>query len=239
MRPLSQPITVNVFVVSPDTRSERRYDLSLTVGMLKNKLELITGVPVQNQSISVFASEDAAQLPIITLADDGRQLGFYGLRDWQVLKVTDLHPETSFTGQLTDTSQVDKFELSETEYAQRQDTVLAYKQRNKIGRFGDKAKEDVQETQSVDISVGARCEVESTEEDFRKRGTARFVGPTDFAKGVWVGIEYDEPIGKNDGSVKGTRYFECRPNFGVFVKPERVKVGDFPVEDINFDDEEM
>ena len=27
--------TVNVFVLSPDTRSERRYDLSLTIGQLK------------------------------------------------------------------------------------------------------------------------------------------------------------------------------------------------------------
>ncbi len=52
----------------------------------------------------------------------------------------------------------------------------------------------------VEITVGARCEVESAEEDFRKRGTVRYVGPTEFAKGVWVGIEYDEPIGKNDGS---------------------------------------
>ncbi|KAI9062749.1 hypothetical protein FKP32DRAFT_1593417 [Trametes sanguinea] len=237
MRP-SQPITVNVFVVSPDTRSERRFDLGLTVGQLKNKLELITGIPVQNQEISVLPSEDATQ-PLCILADDGKQFGFYGVHDWQVLKVNDLNPATSFTGQLSDTSQVDKFELSETEYAQRQDTVLAYKQRHKIGRFAEKPAEEPQETPHVDIPVGARCEVESTEEDFRKRGTVRYVGPTEFAKGIWVGIEYDEPIGKNDGSVKGKRYFECPPNCGVFVKPERVKVGDYPVEEINFDDEEM
>ncbi|TBU33993.1 CAP Gly-rich domain-containing protein [Dichomitus squalens] len=228
---------VHVFVVSPDTRSERRYELSLTVGQLKNKLELITGIPPHNQSISVLASEDATE-PLAVLSDDNRPLGFYGVQDWQTLKVTDLDPTTSFTGQLTDTSQVDKFELSETEYAQRQDTVLAYKQRNKIGRFSDRKSEEPVETQNVDIPVGARCEVETSVEDFKKRGTVRYVGPTEFAKGIWVGVEYDEPLGKNDGSVQGKRYFECQPNFGVFVKPERVKVGNFPVEEINFDDDE-
>lgn len=78
--------TVTVFVVSPDTRSERRFDLHLTVEQLKTKLEHITGIPVSAQRITVQNSEEDSSV-VATLSDDSRPLGFYGLRDWQVLKV--------------------------------------------------------------------------------------------------------------------------------------------------------
>ena len=39
-----------------------------------------------------------------------------------------------------------------------------------------------------------------------KEGTLRFLGPTEFAKGIWAGIELPEPMGKNDGAVSGKRY---------------------------------
>lgn len=39
--------------------------------------------------------------------------------------------------------------------------------------------------------------------------------------------------------VKGERYFSCRQNYGVFVRPEKVKVGDYPVEELELEDEEM
>ena len=55
----------------------------------QSKLELITGIPIQNQEISVLPSEDATQ-PLCVLADDSRPLGFYGVHDWQVLKVSNL-----------------------------------------------------------------------------------------------------------------------------------------------------
>lgn len=40
-------------------------------------------------------------------------------------------------------------------------------------------------------------------------------------------------------SVQGVQYFTCRPNYGIFVRPAKVTVGNFPVEEIDFDDEEI
>ncbi|CAN0152246.1 unnamed protein product, partial [Discosporangium mesarthrocarpum] len=46
-----------------------------------------------------------------------------------------------------------------------------------------------------------------------------YIGHPKFAEGMWVGVELDEQKGRNDGTVRGLRYFSCPPEHGVFVRP--------------------
>lgn len=60
-------------------------------------------------------------------------------------------------------------------------------------------------------------------------GSVAFIGETRFAKGDWAGVALDEPMGKNNGSVQGVRYFECQPNHGIFTKLEKLtKINQIP-----------
>ena len=47
-----------------------------------------------------------------------------------------------------------------------------------------------------------------------------------------MGIRLDEPLGQNDGTVKGSRVFECPSGHGVFTRGKNVTTGDFPERDI-------
>ena len=55
-----------------------------------------------------------------------------------------------------------------------------------------------------------------------RTATVAFAGTTQFAPGDWVGVVFDEPSGKNDGSVQGQRYFECEHGYGMFLRPTGV-----------------
>ena len=71
-----------------------------------------------------------------------------------------------------------------------------------------------------ELKIGTRVKVKDKNFD----GTVRFVGLTQFAPGKWVGVELDEPKGKNDGTVEGKTYFHCENNYGLMVRHKQLQV---------------
>lgn len=51
-----------------------------------------------------------------------------------------------------------------------------------------------------------------------KPGIIAFIGEVQFGPGEWAGVVLDSPVGKNDGSVNGVRYFMCEPKRGIFSR---------------------
>jgi tubulin-folding cofactor B len=249
----------------PLLSAERRITPAWTVSQLKSKLEPITGIPASAQSLRtrgldgswIYLSEETA------LVGDAK----YALRRGSEVEIIDTRPANARqTFNFADLSSVEKYQMPETQYEKLEDSVLAWKRRQRLGRFDpnakstaeaaeERTKHDQAQIEAKGIQVGSRCRVGN---DDGRRGTVRFTGEVPGLGGtreagcVWVGIELDEPVGRNDGSVvvemeeeedaggdgdgagppqthaQTKRVFQCRDKFGVFIRPEKVQVGDFP-----------
>ncbi|KAG1711215.1 CAP-Gly domain-containing linker protein 1 [Nymphon striatum] len=78
-------------------------------------------------------------------------------------------------------------------------------------------KHDALPASSGNVRIGDRILVGGT-----KAGVLRYMGTTDFATGQWCGVELDEPLGKNDGTVAGKKYFDCKTKYGLFAPIHKV-----------------
>jgi dynactin 1 len=63
---------------------------------------------------------------------------------------------------------------------------------------------------------------QTVETSAHQQGLVKYVGPIHVAEGDWLGIELPIPAGKNDGSVRGERYFSCPPGHGLFIKESNI-----------------
>ncbi|KAG0357288.1 CAP Gly-rich domain-containing protein [Gamsiella multidivaricata] len=235
---------LNVYVTSENNSTELRLSKASTIDNIKIKLEPITGISSSSQQLQLYNND------MFVTSLEGHppetMLGAFPIEDYWTIQVIDTNP-SRIKGQYNDVSLVQKFELPDEEYEKRTDSVLAFKKRNNLGRFNDAASDSssasatqnhVYEEAVKNIKTGDRCEVDVGSGILKRRGTVRFIGTTEFQSGLWVGVQYDEPLGKNDGSVQGVRYFTCPANYGSFVRPDKVQTGDFPEEDL-FSDEDM
>ncbi|KAL1306565.1 hypothetical protein AAFC00_005252 [Neodothiora populina] len=236
---------IPLLIISENARSERRISPSWTIAHLKDRLEPITGIPASAQSLSLKVSSWPAQ-PLQSENEASVQLNNYPLQAYAEIHVSDTRPP-GLRQNYNDVSGIQKYEMPADEYESRTDSVLAYKRAHKIGRFNPNAPSIEQkkiaavqrEIEERGIKIGARCQLLPASTDAR-RGTVKYIGEVTEIPGLgqWIGVALDEPTGKNDGSIAGagsegkkTRYFECAPNSGVFVRPERIEVGDFEVVD--------
>ena len=221
--------------------SEKKFDKGITVRALKDKLELITGARSGLMSLELFDQYDKK---VCDLSDDAALIGSYPIEPAGMrLHVTD--PERKL-GELEDTTGVAKYEMSKEEYSKRTGTVQDFLKKNKLGKYNEEERkrleaeqvqQEKEEKEAMEaVKIGSRCEVRVPGNPPR-RGEVAFVGKVHFKPGYWVGVKFDEPFGKNDGSVEGKRYFQCSPKYGGFVKVQNVTVGDFPEE--GFSDDEM
>lgn len=71
-----------------------------------------------------------------------------------------------------------------------------------------------------EVLIGDRVLVEG------RLGVVRFAGVTEFCEGWWYGIELEDNVGFNDGSVQGKRYFDLQHNqgsYGIFAQLEDIR----------------
>ncbi|OXA60513.1 tubulin-folding cofactor B [Folsomia candida] len=214
--------------------TDRRFPGDVNIANLKGKLELLTGCMMSTMKLELRDNDDEL---IQYLSDDTLTLAQLGVQNGMKIHVIDTSNKEPEDEEAADVS----YKLSTEEYEQREESMRKFMERNKLGRFDEekaKRKEEEEENEtklSASIKVGDRCEVRIPGNPVR-RGQVKFVGKVHFKEGAWVGIQYDEPMGKNDGAVGGKRYFECKQKYGSFIRPSNLTVGDFPELDDELDE---
>ncbi|CAB3398674.1 unnamed protein product [Caenorhabditis bovis] len=184
---------------------EKKFPAQLLLKELKRKLELVVGTEASSMKMELYDSDGVKKAD---LSDDGKSLKDLGVRDGMRIHAIDI---TGRNEDLKDESMVEKYEISDDAYNQRTDSVRAWKKKmqeeTKTSNAGAEALKRNEEA-AKGIKVGDRCEIR-IKSQMARRGEVAFIGPTKFKEGIWVGVKYDEPVGKNDGSVAGERCGYC------------------------------
>lgn len=191
-------VHVNVSNSQNDVISfEKKFPRDIKIGDLKFKLEIITGGSAGTMQLQLFNGEKI----IAQLNDDNAELGSYPIENNMRLHVVD-----SF-GNLFGDSKVEKFELSDRQYEERRNTVRDYLKTNRFGKYNEEEMKELEEQKKQEhldqvkkaesINIGDRC---VTTAGARRVGTVRYKGTFHMKSGIFVGIEFDEPLGMNNGT---------------------------------------
>jgi len=227
-----------------------KFDENMTIMQVKDKLYRHGGTSCAYQDLYLRRAPGDT----VFLDNDSKTLAYYGTRNGMEIHIKDTDPHSiSLHGGLEDVSQVEKYVMEDEEYDKMQNTVRAINRKREAEKAAEAAAR--REAGEEEPGAGIPAPLEMTPEEVAaafpidgrcecdpgaRRGTICHAGPIISTKGMWIGIRLDEPQGNNDGTKDGKRYFDCPGDkYGVFAKPENVRVGDYPELDPFASDDEF
>lgn len=212
---------VEVEIESPLTKGPRRFQPTDTWDRACGILELVTGVERQQQQITC---ENPGEAPrAIIPADMSLTLAQWGIQEGA--KITVESKGASVVDAIQTEHHTDRFVLSEDAYNARPNSVRQWKRELGVDNAASGAPGTTGTTQAPSpLAVGDRAFVAG-----KGPCTVRFVGPVAELGGrVFLGVEWDSALGKNDGMLGASRYFTCAALHGSFVPPPRAERADRP-----------
>jgi tubulin-folding cofactor B len=216
-------------------------DLKATVFEVKEILHLRVGTSPEHMRVILQDREGNVKGKLL---EDSLQLGYFSPQNGWVLFVEDRDPMKTVANyqNIANLKEEDRFKYTDEQYDKRPGTLRQFLKENPAAaakvrqQAGKREPEDGKELAEA-MKVGNRCQVR-LESGALERGEIKYIGKLHEREGYFIGVQFDLPVGKNDGSVRGQRYFQCPERYGLFVFPNDVEVGDFPEEDLFGSDEE-
>jgi tubulin-folding cofactor B len=185
---------------------------------IQHRIYQKTGTSPSNQQLYVYHGNECL--------GDLSQQNIAILRNGMRIHCVDDNPfSISRGGSLENTKLVEKFRLTDEQYNQKKTTLRAWarKQQEENPNFTLGHVQRYNKASVAHCIISERCQVEPG----KRRGTIKWTGTfIDGDRTYFVGVHLDEPVGQNDGTYKGERYFEnCPQGYGCFARGENVQCG--------------
>lgn len=198
---MSSIVILEIRVNNESNINEHRFACDMSIDKLKNRLELIVGASADNMELEFYDKSNA----LLGKGNDVKTIGDYLSSAGQSENRLGLVVRASNVVAIDlAAADVPKYEMPDDAYEQRSDSLRMFKMKNKIGRFGQPNQFEDEECIKP-FKIGDRCEV-TIQDTPPRRGSIVYLGKIDGKQGYFVGIRYDEPWGKNDGSIDGKRF---------------------------------
>ena len=172
--------------------AEIRFDILSTIAQVKDVLEKKFGTSSDVMSLEL---RDTSEQFLAAMTDVTKTLAHYGAQENYTIHVYD-QSGTAVYNEFDDVSKVEKFKISEEEYAKRDDTFRNFKKNmlaknpNFMNAQGESVYNDFMKEEAEQLSVGQRCQTNAG----ARRGEIKFIGKVkSLGAGYWVGVSLDEP----------------------------------------------